>query len=472
MALAGLAASGVVLEVALLWGWLRALSFTSHPGFPANNQDGLPWILGNNAHAINHWLFLLALAFAPYLAAMAFASRARGRVALAIALAGPVLFGATMLLSFPAGAMDVFNNILNGRMLWVHHLNPLTHAPVDVSGDPLYPYVHYWRTFRSSYGPLWFLLTGPATLIAGDSLTRGMLVYKALPLGFELACVALITAIVRRIAPAQAAAAAVCLGWNPLVLWEVAGNGHNDAVMMAFVLLAVLVLLTARWPLAFVALACSALVKFVSLALLPVFVIWALRRWGRAALRPLAGGLALMAVLIALAYLPFWRGMQTLEPLRSQAGLVIFSPAGALLGTWDQIGDVRFVLSVKLALTALFAVLYAIALLRIRGTPASLCRAGTETMFLVLVLLAWWFWPWYVLWGLALAALIPLSAHGRLFILFSMTAMAGYVSFGWGALLWNWSSGYAAAIGTPLIVFLPPVLYASLCFLAPAEVEG
>jgi len=465
--LIGLAASGAALECALIWGWLRVFSLAGHSGFPANNQDGLPWLLGSGSHAINHWLFLLGLAFLPYLAALALAARADGRAGLILALLGSALLGATMLWSFPAGAMDIFNNIMVGRLLWLYHLNPVTSAPSAISGDTLYSYLHYWRTFRSSYGPLWFLLTGPATLLGGNGLIRNIVAFKLLTLGFELVSVALIAQIVQRIAPRQTTAAVVCFGWNPLVLWETAGNGHNDIVMMAFVLLALLLLLTRRWPLAFAALACSVLIKYVSLVLLPVFVLWILRRWGRAALKPLALGLAAMVAIIVIAYVPFWAGVRTLDPLRSQTSLVIFSPAGALLGTWDELADTGFVFRVKAALTIAFAALYGISLLRLRGTPVSLLRAGVEVMFLVLVLMTWWFWPWYIVWGLALAALLPLSSHGRLFVLFSMTAMLGYVSFYWGGALWNWSTNYAAALGTPLLVFLPPMLYAVLYFLGP-----
>jgi len=85
-------------------------------------------------------------------------------------------------------------------------------------------------------------------------------------------------------------AAVLCFGWNPLVLWETAGNGHNDSLMMMFALLAILCLLSEVWPLAFTFLACSVLVKYVSLVLLPVFIVWLLRRHGRTALRPLLAG--------------------------------------------------------------------------------------------------------------------------------------------------------------------------------------
>src|SRR6266571_2567709 len=127
--------------------------------------------------------------------------------------------------------------------------------------------------------------------------------------------------------PRHQAAAAVCFGWNPLVIWEIGGNGHNDIVMMFFVLLAILLLLSKRWPLAFPALACSVLVKYASAILFPILVLWVLRRYGRRALLPLAGGLAAALWMAAIIIVPLWAGSATFTELRLQQNYFISSPA-------------------------------------------------------------------------------------------------------------------------------------------------
>jgi alpha-1,6-mannosyltransferase len=345
----------------------------------------------------------------------------------------------------------------------LYRLNPIIVAPSAVSSDPLFPYLHYWWNTNTAYGPLWFLVTLPAYLVAGDGLISNIVAYKALPFAFELIALLFIVLIVRRIDPPRVAAAVVCFGWNPLVLWEIAGNGHNDIVMMSFALAALFLLLTARWPLAFPLLACSILVKFVSAILLPAFILWILLRNGRRAIFPLTLGMLAAALISILIVFPFWAGKETITPLRAQQNYFIYSPASALIGSWgEDLSNTPKVTAVKHGLTIAFFVLYGLVLTRLRRNPVSLIQVSVAAMFLLLVLMTWWFWPWYVIWGLALAALLPSSSYARLFVLFSMTAMLLYVSSPWKLQLWNFASAMPMPLGNLLIVFLPPVLYATM----------
>jgi hypothetical protein len=459
--LLGLALSGLLLEASLALGWLSAFSLAGHSGFPAFGQDALVWLLGDGPSGINHFLALLLTAFLPYILAVGFAARARGRLALVVAIGSSAVFGCTQMGMFPAGTTDIFHNVLDGRLLWVYHFNPILVAPSAISRDPLFGYLHYWQSTRAPYGPLWYLLTGPAVLAGGTSLLRNILAFKALPFIFELISLLLIVAITRRTDPRHTVAAAVTFGWNPLVLWETAGNGHNDILMMAFVLLTILLLLTRHWPFAFSALACSVLVKYATIVLLPVFVLWVLYRYGRSALPALAAGLAGAAMLAVIVYAPFWAGAQNFAALQARQGEIFLSPLSALIGTWgEEVPNTPAIAHVKNLLTLAFAGLYLVALLRVRRDPATMIRACVEIIFLLLILLTWWFWPWYVVWGVALAALLPASAHARLFVLFSTTAMLIYVSSAWRLTIWNFDSSFPLAVGTGLLVFTTPVIYA------------
>src|SRR5207248_2948579 len=131
----------------------------------------------------------------------------------------------------------------------------------------------------------------------------------------------------------------------------------------------------------------------------------------------------------------------------------IFSPASALIGSWgEDLTNPPKVAAVKHGLTLVFLILYALVLTRVRRNPVSLLQASTAAMFLLLVLMSWWFWPWYVIWGLALAALLPWSSYSRLFVLFSATAMLIYVSSPWRLQLWNLSSPMPMPLGNMLLV--------------------
>jgi alpha-1,6-mannosyltransferase len=472
-AITGLAVAGLALEFALLRWWLPALSFRGHPGFMAPGQDPLVWLLGDGDTGMVRLLQLFAAAFVPYFLGLAIAPRVSGRIGIAVAFAGAVIAGLTMLAMFPAGALDIFHNIMDGRLVWLYHINPTLYPPSVVSNDPLFQYMHYWADTRTAYGPLWFIATLPAYLIAGSDLTRSMIAYKALPFAFEIASLVLIAVIARRIDPRKTVAAIVCFGWNPLVLWEIPGNGHNDIVMMAFVLGAVLVLLSDNWPWAFVLLACSVMVKYVSLVVLPVFILWIYLRYGRRSLSSIASGLLGGLVAAMVIALPFWSGPRTFAPLFGQEQDFLFSPASALIREWgENIALTPLVVNVKRALTLAFALLYALVLTRVRRSPSALIRSCVEVVFLLLVLLTWWFWPWYVVWGLALAALIPTSAHARLFVIFSVSAMFIYLSSPWRLSIWYFGSFFPLALGTALIVFVPPFLYALMHLLDAIPMAG
>src|SRR5262249_7567216 len=101
-----------------------------------------------------------------------------------------------------------------------------------------------------------------------------------------------ILALLRRIGkPATHVAA---YAWHPLPIWEIAGNGHIDAAMIAFLLAGLLVYLRGRPLAAGVLVTLGALVKPLAAMALPVLV----RTWNwRLPLCVLAT--------VALAYIPY-----------------------------------------------------------------------------------------------------------------------------------------------------------------------
>ncbi len=97
--------------------------------------------------------------------------------------------------------------------------------------------------------------------------------------------------------PADAASGALYYLWNPLVLWEGAGNGHDDVVMCLPVLLAFLAWVR-RWDRAVIPLlVVAALIKYVTVLLLPIAAVALWRRaegwpdYGRLPAPPRSGAL-------------------------------------------------------------------------------------------------------------------------------------------------------------------------------------
>jgi hypothetical protein len=82
--------------------------------------------------------------------------------------------------------------------------------------------------------------------------------------------------------------------WHPMVIWELAGNGHVDAAAIGFIGLALLARARRRPELVGLALGCAGLVKLLPFALAPA--LWRRRDWRMP---------AALATTVALAYLPY-----------------------------------------------------------------------------------------------------------------------------------------------------------------------
>lgn len=382
---------------------------------------------------------------------------------LALALGGATLLGLTLVLLPSLPSDDVFSYILYGRISAVHHANPLISAPSSFPNDPFLSLV-FWRGVRSVYGPMWLLLSAGLARLAealGGSLVAYVLLFKLTGLLAHLANVALIWAILGVLAPRRRLLGTLLYAWNPLCLLEFCASAHNDAVMLTFALLGVYCLARSRaaadivpaqrpagevpstgvhrpalrallsssghiyWEAAgLVAFALSISTKYVLLALLPFYFALVLRQAlarhdapARIA-RAVGWRLALICGVLALTAAPYWAGPQTL-------GSIAFSPPAQQLDnslpeafSWplralvQALGASRAAAAafvdtgLKVVMLAAFVALWLLALRRVRDLESMLIAWGW-VLFAYVVVASVWFWPWYVTWPLALAALLP-----------------------------------------------------------------
>ncbi|MCB0162109.1 MAG: hypothetical protein KDD83_28425, partial [Caldilineaceae bacterium] len=179
-------------------------------------------------------------------------------------------------------------------------------------------------------------------------------------------------------------AGVVLLAWNPVILVETLGNGHNDIAMIFWVLAAAWALVGGRYTLAVLALVFGTLVKFVPVLMLPAAVLIAWRELGgnegkkgsddhetghasrithhvsrfAPRLRFLLITGAASVALIVLFYAPFWQGVETLSIERRQALFTASLPAAAWAALLPSLGKElasQRVSTVAAVLTALFA---------------------------------------------------------------------------------------------------------------------
>jgi hypothetical protein len=225
----------------------------------------------------------------------------------------------------------------------------------------------------------------------------------------------------------------VLFAWNPLTLYDGLGNAHNDIVMIFFLLLGIYAVLRSHFSWGMLALMAGALVKVIPLVLLPLAWMAGLRvlQSGRARLRfTLLTGLACAGLALAV-FAPFLNDWNRLVLLPTLSSFYTTSLPAFLQAQLQQCMGIKpsekIVAGIAYAALAAF-IAYQMRRIwkdtRVAGGPSALqspgqaeppasaaafLRAATWTLLFYLIFTCDWFQPWYALWPLALAALLPES---------------------------------------------------------------
>jgi hypothetical protein len=341
---------------------------------------------------------------------------------------GAVLFSLVLIGMKPVMSGDMYDYAFRARMALVYGLNPFVETPRAAIVDAWAPHL-YWFDVPIAYGPLWYFLTLPTAWLAGDSMLVALVALKVVAALAYLACVQLIAVTLGTFAPAHQAGGTLLFAWNPLILLELVGNGHNDGVMLAFMLLAALAAMRGRWWLAAPAAMAAILIKMAAVLILPFLALLALRAVAqdRRRLRSVAGGAALALGLTVLLYTFIWAGPETLlHVARSQADIVLNSPVGLMVELGQRVGIEASASGrlLRLAMSGAVLLLAAVWLWEQWRGRRGWLTATFDTTLVYLALASVWFWPWYVTWLLAPAALLLDRRRQLIAIVFSLSVFA------------------------------------------------
>jgi hypothetical protein len=412
------------------------------------------------------------------------------------------IFGFTavilVLLLFVRGLLttDIYSYVWYSRV-WVEHgVSPYTHVPAQFAGhDPAHwlDWV-FWKSEPAVYGPVWVYISG--LFYKFGQLANGQFATHLLSLRILADLAHLLNAwLVWKIAglivhrrqsapnsamrsgPDDASSEGGAPGsgndtglgfrfgallfyiWNPLLLVEFGANGHNDVVMLTFVLLAFWLHLSGRWRLAALALGLATLVKLLALLFVPGYLwllLWegyrsagsrdVLGRFAKGTLRG-AQALAIMAAAWVVLYIPFWEGLQTLRVLVSgpankwylhtlSENVVQHGPSFvANIAPWFGVrdtgpefqGQVRAYIEANLKIWLIPLVgLIAILVTWKARTFERAMRAWGWVIFAAIIAQAW-FWPWYVSWLVAPAALASSARLRTATLIFCASSLLNYI---------------------------------------------
>ncbi|MEJ7652560.1 MAG: glycosyltransferase 87 family protein [Chloroflexia bacterium] len=189
-------------------------------------------------------------------------------------------------------------------------------APLKLASDPVIAWSGCWRGYSSAYGPVWLMLTGGLS-VRPARRAPNIVAYKAALRGAHLLDHGGLAGA-GRTRPQYVAWGAVFYGWNPLVLIETVGNGHNDVMLALFAALGLLAVAERRWRAAVLLVVVGAMVKVTALILLPALALaWALSLSGlRCRVGAALATVATAALGAAAMYAPLWAGDAWLENIR------------------------------------------------------------------------------------------------------------------------------------------------------------
>lgn len=371
--------------------------------------------------------FVVVAAFIPYSIA-AWASR-RGVSVRAAAMAGGVLH-LIVLFAPLTQSQDLYAYLFYGKVWSVHGANPYTTLPLSFPSDPWFPWMQ-WRDVGSVYGPFWTMVTGGVARLAGSSLAAGYVLIKLIVLGLGVAgTLGIVRASQLR---GRAGGREVLLGlWNPLVIVALSLGGHADVAVVAAVVWALIADRRGRPLLATLALTAAWLVKPYAGVVLLVYLLALARRRLRGAMAAVgvAGGVTV------LAWLPFWRGSETLSALATVGAKASASLAGQaqlLLGAMLEEDLARVLVRVAGVMILLGVIAVGSRRSGFPEDPWPLCAAA----FVAYALVTPWLLYWHLTGPLALALVAGSSALRAGTLTFSGTAMltASLGGSAWGRAL-------------------------------------
>ena len=369
---------------------------------------------------------------------------------------------------YPVSAIDVYFYALRSRLWTTYGANPISALFKDYPNDAWAHLAHaQWAQVASPYGPMWNLISAPITYLAGDRILLALLGFKLLTLICLIMGAAVIFRTLRARGSTDAVTGAMLYLWNPLVLWETVGNGHNDVVMTLPLLLALLAWVKRRDALVIPLLVIAALIKYVPLLLIPIAAIalWRRAEGWPARLRRLWWSAALSVLVVGISLYPFYDLAAVQSSVAHQGNILRMSPPAMAFSNlsrhYDEAQVKHWIRLIGAGLLLATLVWQAVSLWR---RPSRLPRACFEVMYVFLVVATWYFNGWYLVWLVGLAAVLPWGWPAWRMIAWTAGSLAFY-----GLAIWIeawWQPTFYALQNTAVVLMFGGTLLLTLAEIA------
>jgi alpha-1,6-mannosyltransferase len=380
------------------------------------------------------------------------------RGAALVVVAFELVYQATLLFTPGVFTTDIFSYVMYGHISAVYNLNPYIYPPNYFPANPVLAWIHpIWHDQPSVYGPIW---TGISWIMAramaplndvvttlddGTVLQVGLMeqvfAYKLLMNVVQVINLALVWWLLGRVFSARPRArltAFVVFAWNPLMLFDVPGSAHNDALMVTLLLLGFVPLVWRQreptniaWTAATFFVGMSALIKYTTGLVGLFFVVpWAQRlpSW-RSRVLWIGGASVLTALVSSALFIPWLEFPRAFEPMLVAASgkpwmFTNWAPDLVVL-TIDRVLDpstaddpnawhegVRF--WAKMLARGVFFIYLGWELMRLWRITRSradsvvepILEASARAFVVMILVLQTWVMEWYWMWPLALVTML------------------------------------------------------------------
>ncbi len=210
----------------------------------------------------------IALSGAFTIAATALAPSVPERWGLVLIIAMAVAMRLLVVGEEPMLSTDIYRYVWDGRVQ-AAGINPYAFVPADNALKSLRDVAIYPNISRADYAVTAYPPVAQMFFLAVTRISETLTVMRLAMVTCEIAVVAVLIDLLRRIN--LPATVVVAWAWHPLVIWEIANNGHVDALMVALLMIGVWLLVRSRRAAGGAALALAALVKPYAVVALPAF---------------------------------------------------------------------------------------------------------------------------------------------------------------------------------------------------------
>ena len=285
-----------------------------------------------------------------------------------------------------------------------------------------------WGGVKNMYGPTWFYLS---LLVHKLSFSVPYINLVLLKLSLVIIFIfsgILTSKIVKKIKPDFEKVALFLFLWNPLIIFEVASSGHNDILLIFFVIVAFYFLIQNKYFWTFIFLLFSVLVKYITLPILFGFIIYYLfskpkepRRFVKIIIYFLIG-----IGLIVLLFGPIWGGLQTFDGVFDQ-GTRLNTAKNSPLFSIIYLLDIKILINNFFIVSAiLYFIIYSLLLfwlIKSPKKPINFFKFTFWVLFFMLLFLFTWLMSWYFIWIIPVAIL---AGYKKWALIFTFIGLAAY----------------------------------------------